>query len=338
MNELLSKAVDKFEIYHLVDIYEINNLKLQGFRIRGASSVAKTQRMKTILKNDSKLREILKKTALFYKEKKGKDFSWTLVSKLDIKIVEDQIKETNFGEVALALIDAEKLEVLEPLLVNTQEIRLDAETDKVGKKSHSKIIKKDDNFDELRMIIEKLEVNNKKLTENLEVKRRDLKKEKEETKRLSEKLKNIERKFYDYSEEYKNNLDEITLKNEEIAVFRDELEKMTLENINIKIALEEAQQTKMLFLGTKYYQRYIDRKIKANKKINYIYISDSDSFEDYPKFEKVVLLAFTMNKTEVQNVLSVEEIRFFKETHNLIIIETVEYFNEYIDKVGQLHD
>lgn len=338
MDDLISKAIDKLEVYQLVDIYEINNLKLQGFRIKGASSVAKTKRMRTNLKTDSNIREILKKTALYYREKKGKDFSWALVSKMEIHSVEEKVTKTNFGEVILALVDAEKLQVLEPLLRKDEAVELDSDRETIETKSREEMTQVNKSIGELRRIIEKLEVKNNQLTNNLELKREELKKEKDETKRLNDKLKNVERKLHVADENSREYLSKVTVKSEKIKKIQSEFEEMNLENKYMKEALEDSKRTNILFLGSKYYERSINIKLEKNKKISCNYITDVEEFEDYHIFEKIVLLAFTMNKSEVEKFLNLNELTLFKETFNFIFIDSLEEFSEYMNKVEKFYE
>lgn len=334
MNELLLKAVDKLEIYQLVDIYEINNLKIQGFRVRGASSVAKTQRMKANLKNDPKLDEVLKKTAEYYREKKGKDFSWALISKLDIEMVKTKIKEIGIGEVILALRDAEKLETLEPFLVNDKPLSKDG----IEKENGSEIVKVDNNVKELREIINNYEINNHKLKSNLEIKNEELKKANDEIKILNLKFKKAELKYEKIDKTLKENISLLILKEHKLSDLEHQLENLVEENLKITKELESISRKKILFLGTKHYRKYIDIKVMSNRNIKYLYLSDITGLSDYRMYEKVILLAFTMNKSEVQVILNKEEVKLFEELHNLILIDSLEYLNEYINKVGQFYE
>ena len=119
MYEVLYKTIESLTPAQLEDIYKINKLNLQGFRLKGPSSPVKTKRMKTQLINNSKLEDYMKKTAEYYRLQSTKDYSWALASSINNEEVRKKIDESNVGEVAYALIIPNKLSLLKDILIPT---------------------------------------------------------------------------------------------------------------------------------------------------------------------------------------------------------------------------
>ena len=338
MYEILSKIIDNLNSNQLEEIFTINSLNLQGFRIKGPSSTAKTQRMKTLLTNNSKLESILKKTAETYSSQKNRDYSWALVSTIDKNLIQKKIEESNICEVAYALIVANKLVLLKELLLTENDDKASIAQNKNTIKKTSESYKDESIVKDLREIINSLEDKNKDLNDSLKKLRGDVA-------NLNQENENLKTRNNDIKDEQKKVKDNFIQLKELLEVTEDELKKnkenvLTLEKdvINAKLKIEKLNKLKVLFYGTNIYKRYLETKASSLENLIYDYVNCFEQIEDYKLYQKLVILSFTLNKAEIQELREKEIFNYFDDLYNVVFISSLEELNEYIAKVGRYYE
>ncbi|OXS68584.1 hypothetical protein B1B04_20015 [Lysinibacillus sp. KCTC 33748] len=340
MYEILPEVINRLKVNQLEEIFVLNKLNLQGFRINGPTTSVKTQRMRTLLINNPKLEMVLKKTADIYRIQKNKDFSWALASDVDGELIKKKIEETNIAEVTYGLIEADKLNLLQEVffdsnktddsLENKQTISTD-DKETNANETNSTIA-------ELRGIINTLEDKNRILTINVKDLRSDLSKSNQENKTLGQKLKDNAENFGKINKNYLQNKEILNLTKEELVTSEEANKKLLSENKQLKLELQNTSNLKILFYGTKYYRRLIETKTEEIQNLQYEYVNDLQQVQNYKQYQKLIVLTFTLNKTEAQELNDKEAIKHFEELYNLVTISSLEQLNEYITKVGHYNE
>lgn len=338
MYEVLTEVINRLEVEQLKEIFVLNKLKLQGFRISGPSTPIKTKRMKISLINNSDLEMIFRKTADIYQNQRNKDFSWALVSNVNKDLIKKKLEETNIAEVTYGLIKADKLNLLESILLDSnktadsfesEQIKLTTDNKKYINASdlNSRVI-------ELNEIINILKVKNKSLTLNIKKLEQDLSKTKQENKNLNKKMEKNRHKNKEENEVYLRNKEILNLTKERLANSEENNKELLLENDLLKINLLNLGKLRFLFYGTKYYRKFIEIKTTEIHNLQFDYIDNLQLVPNYKQYQKLIVLMFTLNKTEALELNDKEIIKHFEKLYNLVIISSLDQLNEYMTKVG----
>jgi len=339
MNEILHKVINSLTSNQLEDIYIINKLKIQGFRVKGPSNAIKTQRMKTLLINNPKLDLVLKKTAEVYNSERNRDHTWALVEKIDLDLVKKKIEESDLSEVAYALIEAEKLEILKDILVpQTNENVINKEGNDMLDNKNFQSNGLEETVINLRGIVANLEEKNNELNKNLNEIRKEFTSLTHENSIL--KIKSNEQKdelvrFKDKNNQTKFTLD---LTQEKIKKLENDLLKLELEKKTTILELEKVNKKNILFFGTNVYKRFINTKVSTLKGLNCEYIINTNGMRDFLSFQKLIVLEFTLTKSQLEDLLKEDFYNYFKNLHDLTIIESFEELNEYIERIGNYYE
>lgn len=340
MYEILPEVINRLKVKQLEEIFVLNKLNLQGFRINGPSTPVKIQRMKTLLINNPKLEMVFKKTAGIYQNQKNKDFSWALASNVDGELIKKKIEETNIAEVTYGLIEADKLNLLNEVLFDSNNIddSLENKQTKSTDDNETNTSELNSTIAELRGIINTLEEKNKSLTLNVKDLRNDLSKSNQDNKALSQKLKDNTENFGKVNKNYLQNKETLNLTKEELATSEETNKKLLSENKQLKLELQNTGNLKLLFYGTKYYRRLIETKAEEIQNLQYEYVNDLQQVQNYKQYQKLIVLTFTLNKIEAQELNDKEAIKHFEELYNLVTISSLERLNEYMTKVGHFNE
>lgn len=336
MYEILSEVINRLKVQQLEEIFIVNKLNLQGFRVNGPSTPVKTQRMKTLLINNPKLEMILKKTADIYRLKKNKDFSWALASDVDVEIIKKKIKETNIAEVTYGLIEANKLILLQDVFMDSNKADGSLENKQINKTADKEIatIKLNSTIGELRGIISNLEDKNRTLTINIKELRDNWSNISKENRALNQKLKDNVDNLNRIHEIYLENKKTLNLTNQKLIMSEETNINLLSENNKLKLELENSGKLNLLFYGTKYYRKLLETKTVGMQNLQYTYVNDLQQVQNFKQYQKLIVLTFTLNKIETQELNDKEAIKYFEELYNLVIISSLEQLNEYMTKVG----
>lgn len=335
MYEISHKIINNLTSNQLEDIFVINKLKIQGFRLKGPSNPVKTQRMKTLLINNPNLKKILKKTAEVYKSERNKDYTWALVETLDLDLVKKKIKETNLDEVTFALIDADKFDLLKEIIVPQTNDNSEDKNEKVenlNNNAQSESIEVTVN--NLRLIVRDLEEKNKELNKSLNQVREDFTNISQENVILKFKNKKLNDEMVKLNEKYNETKKLLDLTNEKIYKLEKNVTTLELEKKKTLLEIEKLSKMNILFYGTNVYRRYIDTKFSNIININYEYIYSIDGNENYSFYQKLIILKFTLTTIELEDLLKQRFLKHFEDLNDLIFIESFEELNRYIEKVG----
>lgn len=340
MYDILPEVVNRLKVHQLEEIFIVNKLNLQGFRINGPSTPVKTQRMKTLLINNPKLEMILKKTADIYRKQKNKDFSWALASDVEVELIKNKIEETNIAEVTYGLIEANKLNLLQEVFFDSNKADGSLENKQIKKIADNEIatIKLNSTIAELRGIITNLEDKNRTLTINLKELRDDWSNLNQENRALNQKLKDNMEDFNRINGIYLENKETLNLTNKELITSEETNINLLSENNQLKLELKSMGNLKLLFYGTKYYRKLIETKTVEIQNLQYDYVNDLQQVQNYKQYQKLIVLTFTLNKIEAQELNDKEAIKHFEELYNLVIISSLEQLNEYMTKVGHYNE
>lgn len=340
MYEILPEVINRLKVKQLEEIFVLNKLNLQGFRINGPSTPVKTQRMKTLLINNPKLEMVFKKTAGIYQNQKNKDFSWALALNVDGELIKKKIEETNIAEVTYGLIEADKLNLLQEVLFdsNNTDDSLENIQTKSTDDNETNTSELNSTIAELRGIINTLEEKNKSLTLNVKDLRNDLSKSNQENKALSRKLKDNTKNLEGINKNYFQNKEILNLTKEELATSEETNKKLLSKNKQLKLELQNTGNLKLLFYGTKYYRKLIETKTVEIQNLQYDYVNDLQQVQNYKQYQKLIVLTFTLNKIEAQELNANEAIKHYEELYNLVIISSLEQLNEYMIKVGRYNE
>ena len=337
MYDILPEVINRLKVKQLEEIYALNKLNIQGFRINGPSTSVKTQRMKTLLINNPKLEMVLKKTAGIYQNQKNKDFSWALASNVDSELIKKKIEETNIAEVTYGLIEADKLNLLQEVLFDSN--KPDDSFENIQSKStddnETNTNELNSTIAELRGIINTLEEKNKSLTLNIKNLRKDLSKSIQEKNFLIQKAENSAKKLVKINRDYLQNKDILNLTKEELATVEETNKELLSEVKQLKLELKNTGDLKLLFYGTKYYRKLIETKTAEIQNLQFNYVNDLQLDKNYKQYQKLIVLTFTLNKIETLELNDKEAIKHFEELYNLVIISSLEQLNEYMTKVGR---
>lgn len=335
MYGISQKIIDRLNSSQLEDIFVINKLKIQGFRLKGPSNPVKTQRMRRLLINNPNLEKILKKTAEVYKSERNKDYTWALVETLDLDLLKKKIEETNIVEVAFALIVAEKFDLLKDI-VDTQinENIGDKEEKIVNPKSNTQSDNIEATVTKLRLIIRDLEEKNKVLEKNLNRVREEFTDLNQENKTLKSKNNKLKDEMFKLNEKYNQIKKSLDLTNEKICKLESNVTTLELEKQETMLEIEKLRKINILFYGINVYRRYIDTKFSKLKNLNYEYINEISRIENFSFYQKLIVLKFTLTTVELEDLLKQHHFKYFEDLHKLVFIESFEELNEYIEKVG----
>lgn len=338
MNEILAKIIDSLNSNQLEDIFNFNGLRIQGFRIKGPSSKIKTQRMKTILTNDPKIDSILKKTAEKYIEEKKRDYSWALVSTVNKNLIEKKIEDSNIVEVAYALIVANKLLLLEELFLTDNDNSASTGQNEGTTKKVNEIKGDEPIVNDLREIINSLEEKNIKLNASLANLREqfgNLNQENDNLKARNDEIKNDLKKANENNIQLKEQLE---IKENNIVKNKEEFLNLKKIVNNNKLKIEKLNKLKVLFYGTNIYKRYLETKVSTLENVIYDYVNEFENIDDYKSYQKLVILSFTLNKTEIEELREKEIFNYFADLYNVVFISSLEQLNEYTLKVGRYYE
>lgn len=340
MYEILPEVISRLKGNQLEEIFIVNKLNLQGFRINGPSTPAKTQRMKTLLISNPKLEMVLKKTADIYRIQKNKDFSWALASDVDVELIKKKIEESNVAEVTYGLIEANKLNLLQEVFFDSNKADDSLENKQIKSTDDNEIatIKLKSTIAELRGIITNLEDKNRTLTISLKEHRDDLSDLNQDNKTLNQKLKNNKEYSGKINQIHLQNKETIILTNEELVTIKETNTNLLSQNNKLKLELENSGNLKFLFYGTKFYRKFIDTKTVEIHNLQYDYVNDIQQVRNYKQYQKLVVLTFTLNKLETQELNDEEVIKYFEDLYNVVFISSLEQLNKYMTKVGHYYE
>lgn len=338
MYEILPKIIDSMESHQLEEIFAINKLNLQGFRIKGPSSKAKTQRMKTLLSNNSKLDAILKNTAEEHRIRRNKDYTWAFASTVDSKVVQNKINETNIADVTFALIEANKLYLIKDYFEPDKEQTTNKVVQDMENKSEYENL--DLTIRELRKITTNLEKENINLKQSLKTKREELAKLSFEYDKL--KLTNNDNKsdLKNINDKYLEQTKKLELTNEELMRVKEENTYLIMEMKSLQLKLENSKKLNILVYGTNIYKKFIDNKAKelTEGKLSYDYVNTLNYIEKQNLYHKLIILTFTLTTLENQELLENEIYKYFSALYNVVFITSVEQLEDYMIKVGRYNE
>lgn len=342
MYEILREVINRLKVHQLEEIFIVNKLSIQGFRINGSSNPAKTQRMKTSLISNPKLKMVIKNTADNYRIEKNKDLSWALASDVDVELIKKKIEETSIAEVTYGLIEANKLNLLQEVFFDSNKADDSLENKQVKSadenENENATIKLNSTILELRGIITNLEDKNRTLTINLKEIRDDFSNLNKENKALNQKLKENIEDFNRKNEVYLQNKKILNLTNKDLVISEETNKSLLSQNNQFQLELQNTNNFKLLFYGTKFYRKLIETITVEINNLQYDYLNDLRQVQNYKHYQKLVVLTFTLNKEETQELVDKEVIKYFRDLYNLVFISSLEQLNEYMTKVGDYYE
>ncbi|GEM_PF-5748828 len=326
MNAVLNKLVESLNNHQLKVIFEHNKLDVQGFRLKGPMNKLKVQRMRTILVNHQKLEELFKKAIEKYKLNSKADYTWALASDIDNEKIKQKVEETNIGEVAFALIDCDKAYLLKEILYDDgkqeQEVIEDNYEDE--KTDPQEELELNETVRNLREILRKIERENKRVSLLLQTEKEvttKFNRENEILKKKNNELKSSIKKTNEHCGELKSKLD-------------NALELLTISEKEIE-CLQKVTKVRFLIYGAAVYKRFIEKLTERLEDFEYDYVDDLELLEVYKNYHKMIVLSFTLNKTEIQELSKNGAFQHFNALYDVIGIYSKEQMEGYIEKVRE---
>lgn len=322
MNEILKHLIEYLPPPQLQDIFTVNKLPLPGFRIVSTNTAAKTKKMKQELSNKKDLDKILFNTINYYREKLGRDFSWALPTNIDIDDIKRHVSQSNIGEVAYALISAGKIDLLKELLGLNN---LHENEDNAIESFEKQIIDENDNsktVKELRKIIDDLETKNKILMFSKDNTVQKLNELKANYTDLDSRFDKVNKKLSKYEKKNEGLQNTISENQQEIA--------------HLKEDIDIYKKMKLIVYGGNEYQELWKLYAESIQGLLSKFCSSEESLDQNNEitfFDHLVILPFSLNTTEFDNLKRSNVFLFFLRLHKIIYLNTVNEVKEYLEKV-----
>ena len=324
MDGVLNDLVENLNKHQLEIIFEYNKLEVPGFRLKGPMNKLKLQKMQTTLINHQKLEELFKKAIDKYKLNSKVDYTWALASEINNEEIKQKVEETNIGEVAFALIDCNKSYLLKEILYDQNQQNENVILDKNESKKMDEQEELKEIIKVLRESLRKVESENKRVTTLLQTEKEisaNFKKENEKLKLKNNELKSSVKKTNEYCGELKIKLDNSL--------------KLLVLNENEIINIKKNTNKKILIYWASVYKKFIEKLTEEIENFEYDYVYDIDLLESYKNHRKLIILNFTLNKTESQELSKNKAFQNFNALYDVIGISSKEQMEDYIKKVRE---
>jgi len=307
--KVLKYVIENMTPKQIQDIFEVNKLKLKGFRINGKITKKKKNRMISDLKERKNLEELLKYTTKYYIDNQKLDYIWAIPTGINENEIEKRAYN-NSDSTIFELFAAEKYEIIRNLMEKDYNF------------SNSVI----ENIDEERTNTQNFVSEKNHNLKDIRKYENDLGKLKIEYNHKME-LLNKQKEVIEQFENEKRDL------NDRILFLENKIKKQNE-------IISEVQQQKIAIIGGETYENHLIHHLPTYSFINYAYYNEYDFYyiKEEQKFDTIWIMRFSLSRKEYDELKQTNLFKRYRNIQKTTIFNTIDSFNIFVEKVKEFYE